>query len=383
MKKILHIIPNLGIGGTEKILLEICQNLHVKVFEMKVISLKSGGQTAESLKNSGVAVTLLNAPHTFWQGLVDLPRIFLNLRKAILDFSPDLIHTWLTRANVMGRLAAGSVGFRNILSSLRVVEREKQYHLWAERWTARSSRAVTVNSTALKKFAIEEVGIPEEKVILIFNGIDINSIPSSSRHLSVGYPDKEGKSEIWIGTLGRLHKQKGMDIFLQAAKIVLEKFSQGNPLAVGYHIPQCRFLIGGEGAERKALEKLCSKIQIQSRVSFVGEVEDPVGFIQSLDIFVLSSRWEGMPNVVLEAMASCVPVVASSGAGVADLIEDGESGVLVEPENAESCAEGILRLIKDSVLRKKIAGRAYEKVKKEFRLDAMVSSYKKLYESLL
>lgn len=388
MRKILHLIPNLGTGGTEKILLEICKKFHPHTFEMGVVSLKSGGPTAEALKNLGVPVTLLKSPDSFGAGLLDFPRLFFKLRKIILNFSPDLIHTWLTRANMMGRLAAHSLGLKNVLSSIRVMEMEKSYHLWAERITHSFCRAVTVNATELKKFTIEKIRIPEEKVILIFNGVELPSMdalhpmsfPPRRESISSGFRvvarndsllyGQDEKEKVRIGTLGRLHRQKGVDIFLQAAQIVLRKF------------PQTVFVVGGEGKERPALEKLATQMQISPQVHFTGEISNPAEFLCSLDIFVLASRWEGMPNVVLEAMANGVPVVASRVGGVTDLIEDGTSGILTEKENPVSCAEGILLLVADAALRKKVVENAFERVKEKFSLNAMLASYQKLYDFL-
>src|SRR5207247_318143 len=168
---------------------------------------------------------------------------------------------------------------------------EKTYHLLAEKLTEGRADVVTVNCSPLKEFAVRRIGIPEKKVVTIFNGIEI---PSSKKNGDGGGPS------VLFGAMGRLHRQKGFDIFLEAAKVVSEKF------------PQSRFHIAGEGPEKESLVKLAKKLGIAERVAFLGLVERPHEFFGSIDVFVLSSRWEGMPNVVLEAMAYQKPIVSTN-----------------------------------------------------------------------
>src|SRR4051812_38296895 len=110
MPKILHIIPSLGVGGTEKILLELCHGLDPAQFKQEVVALKSGGGTAEQLRAMGIPITLLGSPDGFRSGLLDLPRLYSDLKRRIEQIRPDIVHTWLTRANVIGRLAARGAG---------------------------------------------------------------------------------------------------------------------------------------------------------------------------------------------------------------------------------------------------------------------------------
>lgn len=364
--KILHVIPNLGIGGTEKILLELCRRMDSKSFQMAVVSLKSGGTTADELKKIPVPITILDSSDDFWKGMFEFPRLFFELKKTIQDFSPDLVHTWLTRANVIGRLSARSACVPTVISSLRVMEVEKKYHLWAEFLTHRWSKIVTVNCTALEKFAVEKIKIPKEKIVLIPNGIDMSCVPASSVK---GYENGSGGNGFVIGTMGRLHQQKGIDIFLRAAKMVIEQ------------LPQCRFLVAGDGPQKKVLLELAVKLKIQSQVKFVGWTKTPGEFLSSLDLFVLASRWEGMPNVILEAMSLRKPILATAVGGTTDLIEDGREGLLIGPDDVSACAKGMLTLIQNHVLREKMTQLAYEKVVQKFTLQKMISSYQMLYES--
>lgn len=346
-------------------LLELCRGLDRRFFQNLVVALKSGDESIKELEKIPVTVKVLNSGNNFWSGAADVPRIYSELKRILADFSPDIVHTWLTRANVIGRLAAKSSGISKVVSGLRVMETEKRYHLWAEFLTHRWSKVVTVNCTALEKFAVQKIGIPKEKIVLIFNGIEV-----PQRDFQPERKQNHGKDEFVIGTMGRLHRQKGMDIFLNAAKMALAQ------------VPGCRFLIAGEGPEKEALQSLARKLNIQSKLEFSGWARNPYEFISMLDIFVLASRWEGMPNVILEAMALSKPILATRVGGITDLIEDGQEGLLIEAESVTACAAGMLRLIQDPSLRQKLGQLAQKKAIEKFSLQRMVSSYQALYESL-
>ena len=360
MVKILHVIPSLGVGGTEKMLLELCRGLDRSRFTPSVVSLKTGGATANNLMRENVRVHPLNSPDNFWQGALDGPRLWVELRKKIRETSPDILHTWLTRANVIGRLA--SIGTRlPVISSLRVMEKEKIYHILAEKLTHRLSDRVTVNCTPLKDFAVRWIGIPESKVDVIFNGVP----PPPARAAEAGARDRP----LVIGAMGRLHKQKGFDLLIQAVPKILSRH------------PAARFLIAGEGPEKKRLQSLIKRLKLNS-VELPG-LAGSADFISALDIFVLSSRWEGMPNVVLEAMAQGVPVAAARVGGVTDLIEDGKEGLLFASGDVDAMADACARLAESPESRNELSRAAETKVKEKFSMAAMIESYSKLYEQTL
>lgn len=358
--RVLHLIPGLGVGGTEKILFEICRGLIPRGIEPQVLALKAGGQTEQELKRIGVPVETLDTPDSFLAGALDVPRLFFSLKEKIRKINPDILHTWLSRANVMGRLAAGSSGILPVISSLRVMEKEKRYHLWAERFTERFCRAVTVNSTPLKDFAVHTIGIPERKVKLILNGI--GPMNMNMKRKASGNPGKEGPI---LGTMGRLHRQKGIDIFLRAVPMMQQK------------APNAVFRIAGEGPEEKNLKALAKSLKLD-RVEFVGLADSPK-FLSGLDAFVLASRWEGMPNVVMEAMAMGVPVACSSVGGALDLIDHGVDGLLFRPEDPAACANAALRLVRERDLTSKMTQAAKSKIESKFSLEQMIRQYEALY----
>lgn len=368
--KILHILPSLGIGGTEKTLLELCRGLNARGFDNRVVALKSGGETAEKLRAAGVPVTVLGSPDGFIPGVLALPSLYSKLKKTIRAESPDVVHTWLTRANVLGRCAAKAAGVRKIVSSLRVMEREKGYHLQAERWTQGPAQAITVNSTALRDFAVKDIGLPAEKVRLIFNGIDTAPKTPDAKKLEDFRKSWTQPGKITVGAVGRLHRQKGMDLLLTAAKLILEKDAG------------VRFLIAGDGPERENLKAQAAHLGIQNSVAFCGWVKDSAKFYSVLDVFVLPSRWEGMPNAVMEAMVYEKPVIAAEVSGVPDLIQNEKEGLTVKPEDATALARALFKVIENEPLRKSLALAGKQKITNEFDHEKTFSAYETLYRSL-
>ncbi len=367
--KILHLIPSLGIGGTEKILFELCRGLNASKFENHIVSLKSGGEAQKKISEIGVPVTLLNSPDGLISGILALPFVYAKLKTVMKGVAPDLIHTWLTRANVLGRLAARGAGFQRVVSSLRVMEVEKSYHRMAERWTGDLARSITVNSSALRDFAVNAIGLPEEKICLIRNGIDTARI--LDQNLVNSYRHQWAASgKFTVGAIGRFHRQKGVDVLLEAAQAILKAH------------PGAQFLIAGDGPEKNNLASQARRLGIGSSVTFCGWVKGAPEFLSILDLFVLPSRWEGMPNAVMEAMLAEKPVIATKVSGVPDLIKNEVDGLIVAPEDAAGLSQAINRLINDLEFGQELARAARQKIMSHFDLKNMISEYEKLYESI-
>jgi glycosyltransferase involved in cell wall biosynthesis len=174
-----------------------------------------------------------------------------------------------------------------------------------------------------------------------------------------------------IGTVGRLHRQKGHTVLIDAAALVARDF------------PAARFVIIGEGEERAALERKAGIVGVAQRFEMTGASHDVPFRLASMDLFVLPSLWEGLPLTLLEAMAVGVPVVATSVDGVAEVIEDGEDGLLVPPGDSSALAAAIVRLLRDPQHAHEMGSRAMEKVKIDFGVDRMVRQTEEVYRRAL
>jgi glycosyltransferase involved in cell wall biosynthesis len=210
-------------------------------------------------------------------------------------------------------------------------------------------------------------------VVTIVNGVEISDNLVDTKRAIAPLRNELGATDSnpVIGTIGRLHHEKGLDVFLNAAARIAARWSDA------------RFVIIGSGPDRAALESHAERVGIGSNVAFLGERGDAQELLGAMDLFVLSSPEEGMPNVVLEAMAAARPVVATSVGGTPEVVVDGVTGLLVPPGNPERLAAAIEAVLADSARMKAMGRQGRERVQKHFRVDTMVARTVAVYEELL
>ena len=364
---ILYVVTSLDVGGTQKMLYETIKNMDRNKYQTVVCSLKKGGIYNKIISELDVKIISLNMNDR--SGLLNIlffiPSV-LKLSKIIRKEKIDIVHSWLFQANIISRISARLAGVNRVISSVRVMEQEKKWQLSIERITSNLCKKIIVNSRALKNFLLERNVADGEKIEVIYNGIEVSE-NTDKRNIFKELGLKE--NEKIIGTVGRLHKQKGIEYFLESAKIILP--------SVGFSL---KFIIVGDGPERKKLESKARRLGIKNEVLFTGIREDAINLISIMDIFVLPSLWEGTPNVVLEAMLWGKPVISTEVGGVPELIENQVDGILVKPGNPVALADAVLQALKNERESIQMGIRAKEKVKKYFSIEKMVEQTEKLYQ---
>ncbi len=168
--------------------------------------------------------------------------------------------------------------------------------------------------------------------------------------------------------VGRLHAQNGIDILIRAAGRILRD------------APGTTFNIVGEGPEKKVLRNLAAREGVSEHIRFTGFVGNVGNVLAASHLLVLPSRWEGMPNVVLEAMACGRPVVASNVDGCSEVVEDGETGRLVPPEDPDALAEAVLEILQNPERAKAMGQAGRSRAETDFSVSKMVNAYEELYE---
>ena len=302
-------ITELDPGGAERALVEIVTQLDPAAWEVRVYCLGPETELSRNLRARGIPTECLGARRASDFG------VLFRLAKMLRDFRPAVLQTFLFHANIVGRLAGWWSGVPVILSGLRVAERSKRWYLWLDRWT---NRLVTQNvcvSEGVRSFTRSEGGLPDAKLYVIPNGVDVERFSNATpQDLSrFGIP-----AGAWtLVTVGRLSHQKGHDDLVRAV----------SPLLLDN--PRMHLLIVGEGHEREALARLVESLGVGRQVHLPGWEADIPGILKSCQAFALPSRWEGMPNALLEAMASGLPCVATDVEGVRELLGRGKSGNLV------------------------------------------------------
>jgi glycosyltransferase involved in cell wall biosynthesis len=209
--------------------------------------------------------------------------------------------------------------------------------------------------------------------VTIYNGVDVTRFPVASVQataqarraigMPVGVP--------LVGSLGRLHPQKGFSDLLTA-------FAQ-----VRQRVSSVRLFVAGDGELRDDLEAQARSLGIAAAVTFAGVRADVSEILAALDVFVLPSLWEGMPNAVLEAMAAGLPVVATAVGGTPEVVVDRVTGLLVPPQDPGALARAIERLLRDPGLRRTMGRAGRRRVERHFHIQETVRQVQDLYEALL
>ena len=350
-------------GGAQEHLYSLVTRLDPECYDVRVVSL-SHGSSVRRLQKAGFDVTVIDEP--------DDRLAVRALADELAPFQPEIVHNHMYRAEVVGTRAAlllGEKGCRrpaiiSTVHSSRVRCSEDRQTL--RRLTPLMDRLIVVSKAIDHK--IREEGRAVAPISLIYNGVDLQRYnhqqPCCTLHEEYLIP---ADAQI-VGVVARLEAEKGHRTLLEAWPLVLAE------------VPSARLLIIGEGSERDSLEAQVASLGIEDRVVFTGRREDVPAVTAALDVAVLPSYREAQGLSVLEAMALGRPVIASRVGGIPEMIEDGVSGLLVEPHDCDALAAGIVRLLTDHPLADMIAHRGHELVHDRFCIELMVHSISDLYD---
>jgi glycosyltransferase involved in cell wall biosynthesis len=239
-----------------------------------------------------------------------------------------------------------------------------------DRWCLPFYEKVICVSSDLQEQCVS-YGVRPDRCVLIENGIDLDEF---SRRTDIAAAKQEvglPPHRLLIGAVGRLSAEKGFDLLIQATAQLVQK---GLDVAL---------VIAGEGEQRPALEALITQSRCADRIRLLGYCADPRPLYEALDVFALSSVREGLPNVLLEAMALEVPVVATRIAGVPRLLRDSENGLLVEPGSVPELARGLERLLRDATLRERLRAAARQTVTTHYCFATRMQKIAAVYDSVL
>ena len=262
-------------------------------------------------------------------------------------------------ANTFGLPGAALAGVPVRVGSRRELNPDKSpAHIRLQRLAYRCATKVVANSPAARRFLVQE-GIAPESIAVISNGVDFASFAAREFTRPVRR----------FITVANLRVEKNHETLLAAASTLLIKY------------PDLEFLIVGDGPRRSALEAIARERHLGARVRFLGHREDVPSLLAEADAFVLPSRSEAFPNAAIEAMASGLPIVASAVGGLLDLVDDGRTGLLIDPDDAHALAGALESLIADPARAARIGRAARAEVQQRYSFDRMVSAFEELYLS--
>lgn len=347
------VIGQLTIGGAEGQLLELLRHLDRHFLPTVYCLTATAGPVVADLEQQGIRVRIIGQ-----RGLRRAVRLGLLLRADQID----LVHSWLFIAN--GYAAAATLLGRTkpLITSARNCKVQGRFSRWVNTRAFGSSQAIVVNSRDVEDYIVTHYDAPRPLIEVIHNGVDIERFHPASEWDAPPAPV--------VTNIGRLVRQKDQELFLEAAA------------ALHRELPAVRFLIIGDGPLRERLEQRASELGIAEQVTFAGERRDIDALLRQSSLFWLTSRWEGMPNVVLEALASGVPVVATDVGGTRALIEDGVDGHIVASGDAAAFVRCSLPLLQDEVLYERFALAARRRAE-GFSPQHMAQNFEALYDRLL
>lgn len=352
-----------GQGGTQTQVLELLGAMDRQRFSPRLATLTLDRELGRRLEELAVPVINLELsaalrPST-WRALAALADRLARDRVR-------LVHGFLLQGNAVAAVAARRAGVPYATSVRNLELRKRPHELAVSRWAHRGARVVTFNSTHVRDLVAGREGIPREKTRIILNGL--RPEPAGERMEGDPWPAGPGPR---LASVASLTWKKGHVFLLDAfARVARER-------------PGARLALVGDGPERGALEARARSLGITAKVGFAGRRADARAIIAASDLLVLSSLEEGMPNVLLEAMAAGVPQVATSVGGTPETLEEGDTGFLVPPGDPVLMAERILKLLGDPRRRAAFGERGRRLFQERFGVESMARRHEELYGEIL
>lgn len=370
MRKILHLrtISGRG-GGPEKTLLATPRHLGPE-YEVRLAYLRPAGDEAYNMPQRAqqAGVQLIDIPET---GPLDLRAVW-RLAGEIRGFQPDLLHAHDYKTNVLAVILGRwfRVPVVTTLHGYVTLSPKLNRYYRIDRWALRRMDHSIAVSADLYRF-LEELGIPAQQRSCVENAIDTDVYRRPMNNGAARSKLGVVPGRLLVGAVGRLQPEKGFDVLLETAEALLDQ---------GWDF---ELVIVGEGPERQRLESQIAASSHAARLRLLGYCAETWDLFAALDLFVLSSLREGLPNVLLEALAMEVPVVATEVGGISGLIRDGVDGLLVPPGDAQRLADGMARLFGDATLRARLAAAGRKRVEQGFDFAERMRKIRAIYDRVL
>jgi len=374
--KIIHVLSRLETGGLENGVVNICNNIDRNKFEPSICCLKGLGSMAERLK-SDIKVFNLNLPEG------KAPFRPLKLRNFFQQEKPDIVHAhaW-GQSSYEGILGARLARVPVVINGEHGSFFLKKHQIFIQKHLSKLCNVTLSFSKSLKKQIIHNFRIDPNMITVIRNGVNVNLFNGNKYCINIITELKNklntkigGLDSITIGCVGSLKPQKNQIMLLMALNII-NKSGFGDV---------CNVIFIGDGPDRNLLQKYIDENDMNRQVLFLGTRNDLPELLSVVDILISTSisEHEGLSNVMLEAMSSCVPVIATRSIGSEELVIDGENGFIVEHDDVEDLANKIIYLNNNRDLLNVMSAKARAYILKEFPIDKMISEYEYLYIGLL
>jgi glycosyltransferase involved in cell wall biosynthesis len=352
--RLVFLLEDLEYGGTQRQALELARRLDKSRFQVELWVLRAGDDLAPVAREYGIPVVWM--ARSGWVG----PQSLLTLGKRLWINPPDLLMLLTVIPNIWGRLWGRLARVPAVVGNCRggaAPWRQHERVLWP------AADHILCNSQILKDFLVSRYGLPPARLTVVPNGVDTDFFQ----------PSKNGKSE-------------GPPVLLSVARLVPDKDHDTMLAAFGrltQRHPDAELWLVGNGPRREILEQKVRDLGLSGRVKFLPVAKDIRPLYRQADVFVLSSVEEALPNVVLEAMAAGLPVVATRVGGLPEAVVPEDTGLLVSPRDVDGLAAALGRLLDGPETRRNLGRRGRERVVEQFSFGAMVSRHEEVWARLL
>ncbi len=353
--RVVCLLQDLEFGGTQRQIIELAARLDPDRFQAEIWLLIARDDMAPVARAKGLEPVWLSRHSYFWP-LVDQVNLWRRLRAR----SCDLLMLLTGIPNIWGRILARGPQRPVIVGNCR---NESDFWLQGERFLWPLCDHIICNASALKDTYVQRFAIPPDRLSVIPNGVDTDHFRPPDAPRAAEHPR--------VLAIGRLVPDKDHDTLIRAFALVLRSH------------PRARLWLLGNGRRREAIQRLAESLLPPGAVTFFPGQTDPRPLMHQADLLALGSLREGMPNVVLEAMATGLPVVATRVGGLADVVVPGKTGWLVPPRNPAALAAAISQVLADDQVSRDFGRAGRELAEQRFSLTAMVESFQEVFTRLL
>lgn len=353
------------VGGAEEMVLNLVRHLPAR-FEPIVCCIHEAGPIGDEIRRTGAQVAVLGLNPGLCRPW-DIGGIRAYLRRT----RPHIVHTFLLTASVYGRLAAILERVPIVIGTeVNIYEHKRRRHAIAERLLMAGTDRIVASAAAVRDFYVKQVHADPAKVDVIYNAVDFSqaqaTIARPAMRASLGIPVDAPVA----GVIARLTAQKGHRVLFEALAAA--------PQLAGVHL-----IVVGGGELDDELRRRADGLGLAPRVRFLGPRRDLGNLLGAMDVFVMPSLWEGLPLSLVLAMGAGVPVVATSVAGIPEVVEHDRTGLLVPPGDAAALGAALARTFTDDGLRGRLADAGRRSVLPRFGVDRYVAAVTDLYDRLL
>ena len=373
-QKILFIITKSELGGAQRYILDTSVSLAKQGYEV-LVAAGGNGPLLKRVKFQAPDVktfTLKRLKRT--PGPINAFLGILEIYKLLKEEKPDILFLNSTAAGILGSIA------NHFYKKSRVIYRiggwafrdprpkwQNKIILWLEKYTARFKDEIIVNCEIDRELAIKHRIAPSEKILKIYNGLDVEKLEflpkamARQKLLSRKLSKNDIDSSTIVGCVANFYKTKGLKYLIEAVRLV-----------------NVKTVIIGDGPLRPELERLIKEYNLENQIILTGRIPDAYKYLKAFDVFVLPSLKEGFPWIILEAMASETPIIATNVGALPEIIEHGKEGLLIDIKNSQKLAEKIAYIIEHPEKSQEMTALAKQKLIQQFTLQKMLEKTKQL-----